>query len=114
MDIGMEMVLAFKRLDFSYNMKKVNIFSLTEKDNIFKEINISKKSNGEISFSTLCSICGEYHVYNISLKSLIKKNVLILGCKVLGTPIIILGKKEEVENLVLHHNFVNYKSRAIF
>lgn len=114
MDISMEMVLASKGRDLSYNIQELNLFSLREKNQISKEVYINKKKNGDMVFSVFCNICEEYHLYNMPLKNLIKKNILVLGCNALGIPLIILGKKEDVENLVLHHNSVNYKLRAIF
>ncbi|CAM2755694.1 hypothetical protein HAHI6034_04270 [Hathewaya histolytica] len=114
MDINMDLTLALKKNDNNYDINDINLFNLKENNIYGQKIKIYKNKNGDITFQVFCNMCEEEHIYILNLKSVLKKDVSILGCHLLGIPLVIIGKKEVVNKLALHHNYMNYKIEAIF
>lgn len=111
MELNSNVTIALKKLDNNYTIYNLNLFNLQYIDE--GNISINKIKNNALEFKVCCHLCEKEHIYIYSIKEIVKKDLIVLGCEKLGIPLVVLGKKEEVGKMIYPHNYVNYKINVI-
>lgn len=87
-----------------YNTSDLNIFNLkstnTVKCECEKELITSHINSNSIIFKIYCIACEEYHIFKLSIKDVLEKNINILACPISGMEIAFLGKTPYIEDIV--------------
>ncbi|WP_055669377.1 hypothetical protein [Desnuesiella massiliensis] len=94
MILSFDIAIAIKNDYGSYNIIESSLFQL---DSLFMNstiVTFKKQKNRDILLKLICPLCGERHSYVCNFQEMINRNIIILGCKKLGTPVIYLGRTE--------------------
>lgn len=105
--------IAFKNYFGQYEIKEFSLFRLEKVYEGFTHLKINIIKNKEILISMKCPICDEIHTYNYNIDELLKRELLVGGCEIMGTPLFYIGSKKNVEEYVLKYNEINKKIYAM-
>lgn len=105
--IDTDISIALKNLYGEYEIKEISLFELGKLRSGFPSLEVILNRNKEINFRIKCPLCGEYHYYNYNIKDLLKKDMLIGGCEILGMPIFYIGNCSKVYQRISKYNKIN-------
>lgn len=105
--------IAFKNYFGQYEIKKFSLFQLEKVCEEFANFKICFMKNKEILINVKCPICNEIHNYSYSIDELFKRELLVGGCEIMGTPLFYIGNKKNVEEHALKYNEINKKIYAM-
>lgn len=107
MVLSFDIVIAIKNDCGSYNIIQSSLFGL---DSLFMNntvINYKRQKNRDIVLKLICPLCGESHSYVCNFHEIINRNIIILGCKKLGMPIIYLGRPEIIYDRIQKYHRIH-------
>lgn len=96
-----------------YETKNLTIFEINNIHEKYKNIELIENKNKEVKFKIKCPICNKYHYYNYSILSLMKNEMVIGGCELLGIPVFFIGNNEKVNERVNKYREINKKIYAM-
>lgn len=91
-----EISIALKDSFGRYEIIDFSIFDFTKINNRYNWLQIKLNKNKQIVFNVKCILCGKNHYYRYSVCDIVKRDILIGGCEVLGIPLFYIGNKEKV------------------
>ncbi|EDK35699.1 hypothetical protein [Clostridium kluyveri] len=107
------MGIAIKTLEGNYILKNFSAFNLNKINENSTSLNVSFLNNKILSLKIKCIFCENTHYYKYSIGELIRKDMIIGGCDMLGLPILYIGNCKIIENEILKHNKVNTRIYAM-
>lgn len=108
-----ELKIAFKDTDSRYNMVDTSIFELASTSEHLPNFQSKITKSKEIQVKIKCPICGDYHEARYGIRELLKKQLIIGGCEVTGSPVYYLGKPIKISKYISKYNEVNNKIYAM-
>lgn len=105
------MSIAFKDAWCQYHIKQFSLFKIDKLNTTLEGIEIKMNKNRELTLKVKCPICGGYHRYCYSINELVKREIIIGGCEVIGCPLFYIGDKSKVE---VHINKINEVNRQVY
>ncbi len=108
-----ELKIAVKDIDNRYNSVDISIFELDSSRKHLPNFQSKIIKAKEIRVKVKCPICGECHESKYGLSDLIKKQMLIGGCEITGTPIYFVGTPLKVNKYINKYNEINNKIYAM-
>ncbi|AZV55293.1 hypothetical protein [Clostridium sp. AWRP] len=96
-----------------YCMKDFSIFDTNKINESFTSLKVSYINNGVLSLKIKCGLCGSIHYYKYNINKVVKKNIIIGGCELLGFPIFCIGNRKSVEEKILRYTRANKKIYAM-
>ncbi|GLC29384.1 hypothetical protein [Clostridium omnivorum] len=108
-----DICIALKNLYGQYDVEDFSIFEMEKLARSFPSLEVKLVRNKEVSIKLKCPLCGEEHYYCYNLGDLVKRDMLIGGCEVLGMPLFFIGKKNVVMSRVKKYKEVNKKMYAL-
>lgn len=106
--------MALKNEFGKYNIKCINLFKIEETNNLFDSVKVRLKSKNTVMIKFLCPLCGKHHVFNYCVSDMITQEIIVCGCKILGTPVLFIGEDLKVKQRVKQYNKINKEMYAIF
>ncbi|KOF56659.1 MULTISPECIES: hypothetical protein [Clostridium] len=97
-----------------YNIGNINLFKIEEANNIFKLMKIKLKNKNTVMVSLKCPLCEKWHSFNYCINDMINQELIVCGCKTLGTPVLFIGENDRVSDRVKQYNRVIKETYAIF
>jgi hypothetical protein len=110
--LNTDISIALKNYSGCYDLKRFSIFEINQINKSFTSLEV-KIYGKTISFEFKCSLCGKYHYYKYGINELIKKEIIVGGCEVLGLPLFYLGNYDKVKTIVNKHNNTNKQVYAM-
>ncbi len=96
-----------------YYIKDFSIFDTNKINESFTSLRVNSISNGVLSLKIKCELCGSIHYYKYDINKVVKKNIIIGGCELLGLPVFFMGNRKSVEEKILSYNQANKKIYAM-
>ena len=83
-----------------YETKNLTIFEINNMNKQYSNLEIIGNKNKEVTFKIKCPICNKYHYYKYNIVSIMKSEMVIGGCELLGIPIFFIGNNEKVNERI--------------
>ena len=99
--------IAVKEREGKYNIANINIFQIGNVRALTPSLKISIDKNKNVFFKVLCPFCNESHLYKHNVSEIIKKDMLIGGCPILGFPLIYIGNYKYIKEKTEIYNLIN-------
>lgn len=113
MFLDKNMSMALKNSWGQYKIEDFTMFRVEELNEKFSRLDIKLNRNGELKLKIKCPICGEHHYYSYSISELVKRDVIIGGCEVIGCPLFYIGNKDNVEGHINRFNEIKKQVYAM-
>lgn len=108
-----ELKIAVKDMESRYNMVDTSIFELKSAGKSLPDFQVELMKSKEIQVEVKCPICGERHETRYGVRELLRKQLIIGGCELTGTPIYFLGKPIKISKYINKYNEINNKIYAM-
>jgi hypothetical protein len=108
-----ELKIAVKDMESRYNMVDTSIFEIESTSKHLPNFQSKLLRSKEIQVKIKCPICVEYHETKYGIRELLKKQLVIGGCELTGTPVYFLGKPMKISKYISKYNEVNNKIYAM-
>jgi len=95
-----------------YTIKDFNIFEIEKNNSVFSTVDVKNYKNKELVFKVLCPYCSEYHYYKYGINEIIKRDMVIGGCHIMGYPIIFIGNYSYISEKIMQFRKVNKRIYA--
>ncbi len=105
--------LAVKDLSNCYKSYDLSIFKLKSISDYLPNINVTITKAKRILVRYNCPICGEEHEISYNIKDLIRKQLIIGGCDITGSPVYFIGQPIKVSKYISKYNEINSKIYAM-
>ncbi|HCW04010.1 MAG TPA: hypothetical protein DGK91_05415 [Clostridium sp.] len=105
--------IAVKDKKNCYKTYDVSIFKLKSISDYLPNINTITTRSRKIYVKYKCPICGEEHENNYSIKDLLRKQLIVGGCELTGSPVYFIGKPIKVSKYISKYNEINSKVYAM-
>lgn len=105
--------IAVKNLEEKYDIKNFSIFDVNKINKSFTSLKINFINNKTLLIGVKCEFCGNVHYYKYNINHLIKKDIIIGGCEVLGFPILYIGNYNTIKNRISRHNEIVENTYAL-
>jgi len=92
-----------------YEIKGFSIFETAKNNFAFSTVEIKNYKNKELVFKVLCPYCSEHHYYKYRINEIIKRDMLIGGCHIMGYPIMFIGNYNYISEKIMQFSQVNKK-----
>ncbi|WP_127837046.1 hypothetical protein [Clostridium prolinivorans] len=99
--------IALKNHYGQYEIKEISLFELNKLKNSFLNLDVRLNKNKEVSFRLKCPLCGEYHYYKYNINEILKRDMVIGGCEILGMPLFFIGDCRKVNWRIKKYNQIN-------
>jgi len=103
----MNIAIAFKNMKGQYEIEKFSLFEIEKVNTKFPSHEVKINKSKEMIIKVGCPLCGEQHYYKYNLCELIKREMTIGGCEILGLPVFYIGSKEKIEQRVNKYREIN-------
>lgn len=103
----MDIVIAFKDIKAQYEIEKFSLFQMGKVNKIFPSCEVKINNGKEMIVKIDCPLCGEQHYYKYNLFELLKREMVIGGCEIIGSPVFFIGGKEKIEERVNKYREIN-------
>ena len=104
---NMDIAMAFKNMKGQYEIEKFSLFEIEKINKKFPSHEMKINKNKEVIIKVSCPLCGEKHYYKYNLSELLKREMTIGGCEILGIPVFYIGGKEKIEQRVNKYIEIN-------
>lgn len=104
--LDMDISIALKNFSGSYDVKNFSLFETSKIGERFPSLKLKTVNKG-ISIEIKCPVCEGFHYYRYSFNELIKRELIVGGCEVLGIPLFYIGNYDKVKQRVDRCNNVN-------
>jgi ArsR family metal-binding transcriptional regulator len=104
---NMDIAIAFKNIKDQYEIEEFSLFEIEKVNKKFPSHEVKISKNKEMIIKVGCPLCGEKHYYKYNLCELLKREMTIGGCEILGMPVFYIGAKEKIEQRVNKYREIN-------
>ncbi|NEZ47412.1 hypothetical protein FDF74_09420 [Clostridium niameyense] len=111
MALQTELAIAIKNEFCEYDIVDFSLFNISKINYSNTLLKITKHKFNNIYFNVKCPLCGNIHKYNYNIVEFLKRDMIVGGCEVLGSPLFYIGKKEMVEKRANKYNEI---SRSLY
>lgn len=108
-----DMSIAVKTIEGNYSIKNFSAFNLNKINEESTCLSMSFLNNKILTLKVNCMLCENIHYYKYNISELIRKDITIGGCDVLGFPILYIGNCKAIENEILKYNKANTRIYAL-
>lgn len=105
--------IAVKNSINCYKSYDISIFKLKSISDYLPNVNVKITKSKGVFVRYNCPICGEQHENSYNIKDLLKKQLIIGGCDVTGSPIYFIGQPMKVNKYISKYNEINSKVYAM-
>lgn len=105
--------IAVKNEMGQYEEKQISLFELYNIHEKYGNLEISNNRSREIKFKIKCPICNRTHYYRYSLIELMKREMIVSGCEIIGIPVFFIGNNEKVIERINKYKEINKKVYAM-
>ncbi|MGE5626807.1 MAG: hypothetical protein ACM3X7_01690 [Solirubrobacterales bacterium] len=103
--------IALKNSNGGYDIKNISIFR-AEDFNVCFSLTHSKSCKGKkVIIKVKCPLCGNDHSYTYCTSDFIRRDLIIGGCEIMGTPLFYLGDENKVKDKI---NRINKYEKKIY
>lgn len=106
--------IALKNQFGKYDIKSTSLFKIKEANNLFKLMEMDLKNKNTAIIKLKCPLCSKWHSFNCCINDMINQELIVCGCKTLGTPVLFIGEDEKVRDRVKQYNKIIKETYAIF
>lgn len=96
-----------------YKSYDLSIFKLKSISDYLPSVNAKINRSKKIYVRYNCPICGEEHECNYNIKDLLRKQLIIGGCDITGSPVYFIGNPIKVSKYISKYNEINNKVYAM-
>ena len=104
-----DITIALKNNAAQYCKEQLSLFRIQDISLLFEVVNFKQNKKRCILLKIKCPICGELHQFNYMLNDLIKREVIIGGCEITGSPIFFIGKEWKIDKIINKYNEIREK-----
>ncbi|WP_163192869.1 hypothetical protein [Clostridium thermarum] len=108
-----ELKIAVKDTESRYNMIDTSIFEIESTSKHLPNFQSKITKAKDVYVKVKCPICGEYHEAKYKISDLLKKQLVVGGCELTGSPIFFVGKPMRINKYISKYNEVNSKLYAM-
>lgn len=108
-----DMSIALKNNWGEYRIEEFTLFNLEKLNRDCNRFHIKLSRNRELKLIIKCPICGGYHSYSYSINELVRSDVIIGGCEIMGSPLFYIGNRDNVKCHINRFNEINKKVYAM-
>lgn len=105
--------IAVKNEMGQYDNKQISLFELYNIHEKYGNLEISNDRSKEIKFKIKCPICNRIHYYRYNLIELMRSEMVISGCEIIGIPVFFIGNSDKVIERINKYNEINKKICAM-
>ncbi|WP_368489528.1 hypothetical protein [Clostridium sp. BJN0013] len=105
--------IVIKTPEGNHIVKNFSAFNLNKINENSTFLKVSFLNNKMVSLKVKCIFCENTHYYRYSIGDLIKKDMIIGGCDILGLPILYIGNCKMIEDEILKYTKVNTRIYAM-
>ncbi|SCN23866.1 hypothetical protein N3C_1535 [Clostridium sp. N3C] len=105
--------IAVKNSNNCYKSYDFSIFELESISDYLPDFNATINSSNKICIRYKCPICGEEHENNYNIKDFFRKQLIIGGCDITGSPVYFVGQPIKVSKYISKYNEINSKVYAM-
>lgn len=107
------MSIAIKTIERNYIIKNLSVFNLNKINENSTSLKVNFINNKILSLKVKCAFCENIHHYRYSVGELIRKDITIGGCEILGFPMLYIGDYKILEDEILKYSKVNTQIYAM-
>ncbi|MCC9293683.1 hypothetical protein ACFHWD_05045 [Clostridium sp. MT-14] len=105
--------VAARNSEGKYDIKNFSVFDVNKINESFTSLKISLVNNKILLLSVQCELCGNIHYFRYNINYLVRKDIIIGGCEILGFPILYIGNYNVIKNKILKYNEIKEKIYAL-
>lgn len=106
--------IALKNKFGQYDIKSTSLFKIKEANNLFELMTIDLKNKNTVIIKMKCPLCSKWHSFNCCVNDIINQELIVCGCKTLGTPVLFIGEDKKVKSRAKKYNKIIKETYAIF
>lgn len=106
--------IALKNQFGQYDIKSTSLFKIKEANNLSELMKIDLKNKNTVIIKAKCPLCSKWHSFNFCVNDMINQELILCGCKTLGTPVLFIGEDKNVRSRVKKYNKIIKETYAIF
>lgn len=114
MILNSEISIALKNHSRKFDLIDFSIFEIEKINSKLEFLEVSLVNHNMLLFKIKCPICGNKHYYRYSICEFLKREILIGGCEVYGTPLFYIGNNEKIIKKVNIYNKVISEDIKLF
>lgn len=104
MILNSEISIALKNYNGKFELINFSIFEIEKMNSRLELLKVSLVKHNVLLFKIMCPVCGNKHYYRYSICEFLKREILIGGCEVYGTPLFYIGNNEKIIKKVNIYN----------
>lgn len=106
--------IALKNQFGKYDIKSTSLFKIKEANKLFELMKMDLKNKNTVIINVKCPLCSKWHSFNYCINDMINQELIVCGCKTLGTPVLFIGEDKKVKSRVKKYNSIIKETYAIF
>lgn len=111
--LNTEISIALKNYCGQFDLINFSIFEIGKINYRFEPLKVHLVKHNVLLFKIKCPVCGNNHYYRYSICEFLRREILIGGCEVYGTPLFYIGNNEKIIKKVNIYNKVNSRRYQI-
>lgn len=106
--------IALKNQFGKYDIEGTSLFKIKEANKLFELMKVDLKNKNTIMIRLKCPLCSKWHSFNCCVNDVINQELIVYGCKTLGTPVLFVGENKKVKSRAKKYNRIIKETYAIF
>ena len=112
--LNSEISIALKNYCGQFNLINFSIFEIGKINSRLDLLKVRLVKHNVLLFKINCPVCGNKHYYRYSICEFLKREILIGGCEVYGTPLFYIGNNKKIIKKVNTYNKVVAQDIKLF
>jgi hypothetical protein len=112
--LNSEISIALKNYCGKFDLIDFSIFEIGKINSRLELLKVNLVNHNVLLFKIKCPVCGNKHYYRYSICEFLKREILIGGCEVYGTPLFYIGNNEKIIKKVNIYNKVISEDIKLF